>query len=171
MNILIAYSSLTGNTETIARAIAEAFGDDAVIAPIEKAPDHHAFDYVLVGFWADKGTCDAKAERYLKTLEGANVGLFATLGAYPYSLHAHQILVRAAENLPQDARVFATFICQGKVNPALLERFKSMPKDNPHYPTPKTMRRHEVASTHPDERDCREAAELFAAAVRDDALL
>ena len=92
MKTLIVYSSLTGNTKMVAEAIHEVFDGESTLHPVGDNPAADGCDLVIVGFWVDRGTADAKAKAYLETLQGKRVGLFATLGAYPDSEHARESL-------------------------------------------------------------------------------
>jgi flavodoxin len=154
---LIVYSSKTGNTrklaEGIRRGLAAALGEEPRIAAVEENPDPAGAGWILLGFWADRGNGDQKALEYLKSLEGRNIGLFGTLGAYPDSDHARDIGKRVQEFAGGKNTVLGCFLCQGRIDPALTERFKSLPADNPHAMTPERMKRHLEAATHPDEKD------------------
>jgi flavodoxin len=160
---LIVYSSKTGNTRKLAegihRGLCEALaagqgaGPEIRIAAVEEAPDPAGADWLLVGFWADRGTADQKAREYLKSLEGRRIGLFGTLGAYPDSAHAADIRNRVRELAAEKNTVLGCFLCQGKIDPALTERFKNLPPDNPHAMTEERKKRHEEAAKHPDGHD------------------
>ncbi|MDR1239795.1 MAG: flavodoxin family protein [Treponema sp.] len=174
-NGLIVYSSKTGNTRKLAEGIrqglAEAFAgtDEAPelrIAAVEENPDPAEADWVLAGFWADRGTADAKAQQYLKSLEGRKIGLFGTLGAYPDSEHARDIGARVRELAAEKNIVLGCFLCQGKIDPALTERFKNLPPGNPHAMTEERMERHREAAKHPDENDLRAAAAACLAMIK-----
>ncbi|MDR0451244.1 MAG: flavodoxin family protein [Treponema sp.] len=166
---LIVYSSKTGNTRKLAegihRGLAEALG--AVrIAAVEENPEPSGADWILVGFWADRGNGDQKAMQYLKSLEGRKVGLFGTLGAYPDSDHAKDIRKKMQDQGAKKNTVLGCFLCQGKIDPALTERFKSLPADNPHAMTPERMQRHLEAAKHPDEKDIEAALAACLSMVR-----
>lgn len=163
MKTLIVYSSLTGNTKMVAEAIADAVETKALF-PVEEDPDAAAYDLVAVGFWVDRGTADAKAAAYLKQLRGKKVALFATLGADPRSEHAQKSLENAAELLDASNALVGTFICQGKIDPALIERMaKQFPADHPHGMNEERRARHSAARTHPDAQDLLAAGAAFAA--------
>jgi flavodoxin len=158
---LIVYSSKTGNTrklaEGIQKGLAEALGAGPRIAAVEENPDPAGADWILVGFWADRGNADQKASKYLESLEGRRIGLFGTLGADPNSDHARDI-GRAAQDLAAKKNtVLGCFLCQGKIDPALTEAFKKLPADNPHAMTKERMERHLEAAKHPDENDIKAA--------------
>lgn len=161
MKTLITYSSLTGNTKKVAEGIYKIAPSNSLIARIEDYIDPSDFDYILVGFWVDKGTADKKAIRYIERLEGKKVGIFATLGAYPDSEHAKDSLKRTRKLIELKNEVVAEFICHGKVDPKLIERFKNLPAGNPHALTDERKKRHEEASKHPDERDIINAQRVF----------
>jgi flavodoxin len=152
---LIVYSSKTGNTRRLAEGIQQGLGDgrEITLAPVEENPDPAGADWVLVGFWADRGNADQKALEYLKTLEGRRLGLFGTLGAYPDSKHAEDLRQKVQALAAEKNTVLGCFLCQGKIDPALTERFKSLPADNPHAMTEERMKRHLEAAKHPDEND------------------
>lgn len=157
MKHLIVYSSVTGNTKKVAEAIARTFDGTADLCPVEAAPPADGYDLVAVGFWVDRGTADQKAQAYLRSIHGKKVALFATLGAYPDSEHAAKSLQNAAALLAADNELIGTFICQGKVTPRLLEKFKDLPAGHPHAMTPEREARHREAAKHPDETDLRNA--------------
>lgn len=161
MKTLIVYSSLTGNTKMVAEAIHEAFGDEADIFPVEQAPTADGYDLVAVGFWVDRGTADQKAQAYLSGLKNKKVALFATLGAYPDSEHARSSLKNAAVLLDESNCLVGDFICQGKVDPKLIEGFKKLPEGHPHGMNPERIARLHEAAKHPDQTDLSNARAVF----------
>ena len=65
MKTLVVYSSRTGNTEKVARAVAEGLHDCDVYA-VKDAPNPSGYDFVAVGYWVDKGMlplCPARLPR------------------------------------------------------------------------------------------------------------
>jgi flavodoxin len=160
---LIVYSSKTGNTrklaEGIQRGLAEVLGEELRTAAVEENPDPAGADWVLLGFWADRGNADQKALRYLKSLEGRKVGLFGTLGASPDSEHARDIGKKVMDAAAEKNSVLGCFLCQGRIDPALTRHFKSLPADNPHAMTPERLERHQEAAKHPDEKDIQAAVD------------
>ena len=121
MKALIVYSSRTGNTEKICRAAAEVIpGCD--VFPVGDAPAPDGYDLVGVGYWVDKGMPDKDAAAYLERLSGVRVALFGTLGAWPDSDHARECIVKGEALLEgRNNTVFGTFLCQGKVDPRIVE--------------------------------------------------
>jgi flavodoxin len=161
---LIVYSSKTGNTRKLAegihRALGAALGDGVPvrIAAVEENPDPAGADWLLIGFWADRGNADPKALGYIQALEGRRVGFFGTLGAYPDSAHANAISQKVRDGAAERNAVLGCFLCQGKIDPALTEKFKSLPPDNPHAMNEERMKRHLEAAKHPNEQDIEAAA-------------
>ena len=73
MKSLVVYSSLTGNTKMVGEAIAEVLAPDCDIFKVEDNPNYADYDLVVVGYWVDKGTADAKAANYLNPLKIAKL--------------------------------------------------------------------------------------------------
>lgn len=161
MKSMIIYSSLTGNTKLVAEAIFTVLPRPAEIYPVELAPLADDYDFVVVGFWVDRGTADKKAQNYLQSLRNKKVGLFATLGAYPDSDHARESMVNAASLLDASNQLAGTFICQGKVDPKLIEKFKDLSPGHPHAMTPEREARHREAAKHPNDEDLKKAKLIF----------
>ena len=65
MKVLVAYATVTGNTEIIARAIASAIpGADLKKLPADVNPQD--YDFIFAGFWCDKGTPDEVWQAFQK---------------------------------------------------------------------------------------------------------
>lgn len=159
MKYIVIYSSKTGNTKMVAEAIAGALPEGTPCVSVKEIPEDVAsYDCAFVGYWVDRGTADAAAKQVLETIETPKLALFATLGADPKSEHAAKCLVNG-EALANN-EVVGKFICQGKIDPKLLEQmYKMFPADNPHGRNPENEARHKAASTHPDQADLQAAAE------------
>jgi flavodoxin len=162
MKSLVVYSSRTGNTEKVARAIHRRLGAEAVLAALPGAPEPEGFDFVALGFWVDKGTADKESLEYIKKLSGKKVGLFMTLGAPPDSRHAQKSMADVKALLEPRNTVVREFICQGKIDPKLSKMFESFPEGHPHAMTEERRARHAQAAAHPDEEDLERAAACFA---------
>lgn len=160
MKKLLVYSSRTGNTRKVGEAIAQVFAD-ADVFPVEQAPEPDDYDFVMVGFWVDRGTADAAAQAYMAKLKDKKVALFATLGAYPDSAHALESVKNAIALLDASNQLQGTFICQGKVDSKMIEKFRNLPKGHSHAITPEREARYRVAANHPDAADIEKAQKVF----------
>lgn len=161
MKILIAYSSKTGNTKKVGEAISEVIENKDLI-DIKENPNPDDYDGVIVGYWADKGKADELSDKFMEKIQNKPCGIFATMGAYPYTDHGKKIINYGIEKLEKNGnKVYKTFICQGKMKKTLKEKFEKYPKGHPHHPNSITIKRHIDASTHPNEKDFDIAKEIF----------
>lgn len=124
---LIVYSTRTGNTQKLALGIRDALGD-VDLHPVIDAPRAEERPWVLVGFWVDRGTADTKSIEYLQGLRDQRVGLFGTLGAYPDSKHASEVSNTVSEIVKTHNTLLGCFLCQGRIDPILTEKFRSFPR-------------------------------------------
>ncbi|SDG24511.1 Flavodoxin [Selenomonas sp. WCT3] len=161
MKLLVVYSSKTGNTKKVAMAIGETLGVEPVAVTDAPSPDD--YDWIVAGFWVDKGTADAAMKAYLSKITNKQVALFATLGAEPDSDHARQCLANAAKLLGPGCTLTGQFICQGKVSDEMVSMMKKMfPEGHPHAMTAERLARIEKAASHPDAEDLSAAQAYFA---------
>jgi flavodoxin len=158
--ILVVYSSKTGNTRKLAEGIAGGLngwdGNEAAALSVEEEAETGkagAADVVFAGFWVDKGNADQKALGFLSGLSGKKIGLFGTLGAYPDSAHAKETAEKVKAAAAGRNICLGCFLCQGKIDPALTERFKQFPPGHPHAMTEERAARHAEAAKHPDQAD------------------
>ncbi|QIB27830.1 flavodoxin family protein [Caloranaerobacter azorensis] len=161
MKTLVAYSSRTGNTKKVAEAIYEVMPEDAEIASVEDVKCLDKYDFIAIGCWIDKGTADKKALEFIEKVKNKNVAIFITLGAYPDSQHARESMDRIKKLLEKENNIVGEFICQGKIDPKLIEKFKSLPPDHPHALNPERIKRHKEAAKHPNEEDFKKAKKIF----------
>ena len=97
----------------------------------------------------------------MKTVKDKKIALFGTLGAYPDSDHARQCM-KNARALVKGNEILGEFLCQGKVDPALIKMMETKMKDDPHHSmSPERRARLEEAAKHPDEKDLADARALF----------
>lgn len=160
MKTLIAYSSRTGNTKMVAEAIGEVIENSQVI-DIKDEPNIESYDNIIVGYWTDKGKADPIADKFLKEIKNKNCGVFATLGYYADTDYAKDI-INYGKNilLDNNNKVHTAFICQGKIDPKLAEKFKSQ-SDSTNNSDDERSKRHEEAKSHPDSKDLENAKEAF----------
>lgn len=164
MKTLVVYSSRTGNTEKLARAIAGALGPDCTLSRAEDAPPPEKFDFIAFGFGVYRGWPDGELRSYMLRAKPRYAGIFLTLGAYPDSEHAQVCLARAEGMLPA-SKVLAKLACHGAYAPDMVERMKARPAGSVHGWDEERATRVAAAAGHPDADDLSRAQQLFKAAL------
>lgn len=150
MSYAIVYSSPTGNTAMLAQTVREALPQAECCYFGE--PDDQALSAkrIYVGFWTDKGTCDEQTARFLERLTDQQVFLFGTAGFGGAAAYFDQILGRVKEKLGPEVRVIGTYMCQGKMPPAVRRRYEAM-EDSPRCAA--MLENFDKAVSHPDAQD------------------
>ena len=151
MRILIAYSSKTGNTRKLAEALHLAL-PNADLCPMGSVPNLDLYDMVFAGFWIEAENACTDAIKCLKRLSGKPAALFATLGAYPDSQHAADSLKAAANEIP-NGNVVDSFICQGAIDPNMIEWMEKLPVEDGNASTEARRQLWKDGETHPDDSD------------------
>ena len=150
----ILYSSATGNTRLLADTIRAALPlelCDAFGAVGETAAES---ELLYVGFWTDKGDCDAQTRAFLSELRGKEIFLFGTAGFGGASVYFRRILTRVAQGLEASNRVIGSFMCQGKMPMAVRERYEKMlASPNPAPNLEQMIQNFDQALSHPDGED------------------
>lgn len=164
MKCLVVYSSRSGNTGQIARAIHAALAPECVLAEAADAPPPEKFDFIALGFGVYNGWPDGDMRAYMKRCRDKDVGLFLTFGAPPDSDAASLYLGRA-EGLLENCATRAKFVCQGRYTEEHLVRMKSRPATSPHAWNEERAARVAEAMKHPDAADLATAAERFRTAA------
>ena len=161
MSYAVVFSSRTGNTELLAKAIREELGAEGCV--YFGMPDAEALkaDTLYVGFWTDKGTCDGASAAFLSTLEGKRVFLFGTAGFGGAQTYFDQILASAAKNLPESAVEIGRFMCQGKMPETVRQRYEAM-EESPRRQA--MLENFDQARSHPDAADLERARAAVAVA-------
>ena len=149
--VAVIYSSRTGNTEKVAKHLAEALGATCHSVKDTSAVPEGAD--LCVGTWIDRGTADAGARKYIESLHGRRVFLYGTLGAEPESEHAEKCIANIRALFDPSNEILGAILVQGAIDPMLIEMFKSMPKDNVHAFSEENAARYAAAASHPDEND------------------
>ncbi|WP_125115092.1 flavodoxin family protein BilS [Agathobaculum sp. Marseille-P7918] len=148
MTYAIVYSSKTGNTRLLAETIRDTL--PAADCLYFGAPDDAALraDRIYVGFWTDKGTCDADTAAFLARVTTQEVFLFGTAGFGGAPEYFDKILSAARRNLPEGAAVCGSYMCQGKMPMAVRARYEQM-EDSPRRQM--MLDNFDAALSHPDE--------------------
>ena len=161
MTCSLVVNSKSGNTRMVSGAIkrtlqaagvefvhAAALSDDADADQVAlEAQGACAADTVLVGFWCDKGAL-------LSALHGKRVFLFGTCGFGADQSYYQQIIDRVTSNLAGDAELAGWAMCQGKMGPAVKQRYEAMLEQDPDNARFKMLLDNWVAAkNHPTKED------------------
>lgn len=158
MKALVIYSSLTGNTEKVAKVIYDSIPFEKNIYKSDKEVDLDQYDLIAVGYWVNKGTCDDKIKEIIEKIHDKKVVLFGTLGASDNGSYYESVKNRISELVPLDNNILGHFLCQGKINETLTQRYKEMLNKNPDDEHIKEqLNNHEEASSHPNHEDLEKA--------------
>lgn len=158
MNILIVYSSVTGNTKFLAESL-KTSAHALTCLPVYPVPATLDYDIIFLGFWVYRGMPDPRMIRFMQKLQGKKIVLFGTLSAYPHSRHAQKVLARAQHYLSGNT-VLGSFLCLGK-----LEKKRYIKKlTTQSIKHPMTTERYErllEGQKHPNQKDCQNFQSFF----------
>lgn len=156
MRYAIVYSSVTGNTLRLANAIKEALPEESCVYFGEPSDEALGAERIYVGFWTDKGTCDAKTSSFLSKITSQKIFLFGTAGFGGSPSYFDQILTAVSEKLNTPDCVFGSYMCQGKMPDAVRRRYEGM--EDP-IRRKMLLDNFDAARVHPDETDCKRCQE------------
>ena len=164
MSALIIASSITGNTWKVGQALNEAYPQTALRKTTDVLKCTELLDKysrIIIGFWCDKGGLPPDLAQLVPYIRGKSLAIYATMGGNPQSERAKDWFSRQCSTFvgnDRDNLLAATFLCQGKINPVLIEQMKKMPS---YQETPESVARREEAAKQPNEEDYRAATESF----------
>lgn len=155
MTYSIVYSSKTGNTKMLADALHQALpADDCLYFG---APDAQALaaERIYIGFWTDKGTCDAETAAFLAQLTQQEIFLFGTCGFGGGVAYFEQILARVRELLPESVQLVGSYVCPGKMPQSVRDRYVRIAEEEPAKRShmQKMIFNFDCALSHPDAND------------------
>lgn len=150
----ILYSSKTGNTELLAKAIQETLPNEdcdyfgSILENISES------SLLFIGFLTDKGTADNESLTLLSKLRNRKIFLFGTAGFGGSDAYFKAILEKVKASIDQNNTVIGEYRCQGKRPASVKERYL---KRKERLDVPKNLDRmianFDKASSHPDNRD------------------
>ena len=150
MTYAIIYSSKTGNTRLLAEILRDTLPTADCLYFGEPSDEALRAERIYVGFWTDKGTCDPDTAAFLARVTTQEVFLFGTAGFGGAPEYFDKILSAARQNLPDDATVCGSYMCQGKMPMAVRARYEQM-GDSPRRQM--MMGNFDAALSHPDAPD------------------
>lgn len=121
MSYAVIFSSPTGNAKTIHNHFKEecCYYGKAQQAPLQA-------DYLFIGFWTDKGTCDEAIQTYLKQLHHQKILLFGTAGFGGSQEYFNRIMQRVKDYIAKDNEIIGEFMCQEKMPLSVRKRYEQM---------------------------------------------
>ena len=145
--VSIIYSSLTGNTQQVAEALAQFF--HFPLFPVEADLDLSCYRILILGFWVKRGLPDSSMLALMERIFHKQIFFFATHAAWPDSEHMQKCRAKVQTLLEKNGNcVLGYFTCQGRIRPSKSGEIIS------HHPlTAERLRRLEEASHHPNETD------------------
>ena len=168
MSSLVVFSTSTGNTKKIADAIFSALKDkDKKIVNVNEVNivDINEFKRIIIGGWIDKGEIDEKAKEFVTKLKNKKLGLFVTMGGNPETDREKNCFQEIKKSLEKNGNIVEKiFICQGAIDPNLINKFREMTKQGiagPFAATPEREARWAEAAKHPNEKDIENAKRIF----------
>lgn len=155
MTYSIVYSSKTGNTKMLADTLHQALpADDCLYFG---APDAQALaaERIYIGFWTDKGTCDAETAAFLAQLTQQEIFLFGTCGFGGGVAYFEQILARVRDLLPESVQLVGSYLCPGKMPQSVRDRYVRIAEEEPAKRShmQKMIFNFDCALSHPDAND------------------
>ena len=154
MKNAVVFSSKTGNTKQLADEIRNVLPEETIkyFGSPETAPLDA--DCYYVGFWTDKGHCNAEIETFLKKIKDKEVFLFGTAGFGGDTEYFDKILKKVEHSLDKSNTVFGCYMCQGKMPISVRQRYEEMKKQPIHLPNLDAMiENFDKALSHPDADD------------------
>lgn len=154
MTEAIIYDSLSGNTESLAKEIKSikknAYYEKINDKLIEELPEYGIY---YIGSPIIKGMCTDKIKRLLQKIENKKIFLFITTG-YKGEDYYELLTRRILEIIPKSNQILGIFLCQGKMQDAVKERYIKLIQEHPEDKNLKvSLENFEQAKPHPDEND------------------
>ena len=160
MTEAIIYDSLSGNTESLAKEI-KSIKKNAYYEKINDKLIEELLEYDIyyIGSPIIKGMCTDKIKRLLQKIENKKIFLFITTG-YKGEEYYESLTRRILEIIPKSNQILGIFLCQGKMQDAVKERYIKLIQEHPEDKNLKvSIENFEQAKTHPDQKDKKDLIE------------
>lgn len=123
MKPIVVYSSKTGNTERLAKAIHEVMPEGTELKRVDEIDNLDDYNPVILGYFVEAGSVDRGAKPLLESLKDKKVGLFATTGLL---FLGGKIMTEAKEQVEaQGNELICSYICPGRIDPKVETMFKN----------------------------------------------
>lgn len=151
----VVFSSRTGNTEMLAKAVYEALpGSSKDIERISEATGAGQAEVYLIGFWVDRGSCSIDVLDFLEELDGKEVILFGTCGSRPDTDYLKMIENNVRAFIPDGNTFLGLFLSQGKMPMDIRRKYEGMSNTKElKEQMDKMLHNFDEALLHPDAKD------------------
>ena len=165
MKYAIVVSSKTGNTALLGDGIKEMLGEGCEYfeKPMEEAKDA---DILFLGFWTDKGTADAQAMEFIKSITNKKIFLFGTAGFGVSKEYFDRILDNVKQNVDGSNEILGTYMCQGKMPIAVRNRYEKLKEETKEEKYDMLIANFDQALSHPDEEDLERLKEVVGQVIK-----
>lgn len=162
LDYMVLYTSRTGNTKLVAKEIFAALpGSQKDIRDIEEEGYGKEADIYFVGFCVNRGGCDVQIMDVLSALKKKKIALFGTCGMDNHEAYFKKIEQNVRAFLPEDCEYMGIYMCQGKMQMPVRNRYEQMLADGADREKVEMMiRNFDEALLHPDSDDLRRAREF-----------
>lgn len=154
MDIAIIYSSKTGNTKTIAKAIKEQLQNKNIVYFGNVTEELPKADIYIIGSWTDKGNAANDIIEVLKKIKNKKIAYFGTAGYGGSEEYYKKLFEKVRINIDSSNEILGYFYCQGKMPIQVRERYEKMITQNPENTNLKvSIENFDKALSHPDSED------------------
>lgn len=158
MNIAIIYSSITGNTKTIAEEIRKNLTYENIVYFGKVTELMPKADIYFIGSWTNKGNASDDIIQFIKKIKNKKIAYFGTAGYGGNESYYKTLFERLKSNIDSSNQILGYFYCQGKMPIQIRERYVKMITNNPEDRELKVdIKNFDEALTHPDETDLKNA--------------
>ncbi len=168
MKILIAYSTNTGNTEKIAKAISEICPFDYDLRKIMDNSDVNMSEYELfiVGYWVQNSKANNDTVDFIKQIKNKNVVLFGTTGTDPNHPYIKSVITKTENEFDKSNNILGHFICQGEIAKSVIDNFEFLVNSQPENKMLSALlnifkEQYPISIGHPNEIDLNNAKNYF----------
>lgn len=155
--LTVTISSVTGNTEKIARAVLRELDSMGVSVSVFKNRDMEEIPAgngpLLMFFWCRRSGMDDLSLNVLEKCQGRTVLAIGTMGSYPDGAYGQRVYEKVNAQVKEQNFCAGVFLSQGKISEKRTEYRRNLPIGHPHRLDERGLARHLESRKHPDEQD------------------
>lgn len=154
MNIVIIYSSNTGNTKTVAETIKMNLKNESIVYFGKVTEEIPEADIYFIGSWTNKGNASDDIIHFIKKIKNKKIAYFGTAGYGGSESYYKTLFERIKANIDSSNQILGYFYCQGKMPMQIREKYVKMITENSDDVNLKVnIENFDEALTHPDNVD------------------